>query len=95
MWHTGFAQVAEEELAVEDELLVAEPAAEADIRGAFGFLLADDVEPEGHIEGAQVFRPVLPLGRGGLSLHVGEVVGLIKHRVGGLQVFFQMVPGSA
>ena len=95
MRHAGFAQAAEEEFAVEDELLVAEAAAEADVGGAFGFLLADDVEAEGHIEGAEVFRPVLPLGGGGLPLYVGEVISLIKHRVGGLQVFFQMVPGSA
>ena len=84
----GFTESAEEEFAVEDELLVAEATAQADVGGTFGFLRADGVEAEGHVEATDVFRPVLPLGGGGLTVHFGEVVSLIKHRVSGLKVLF-------
>ena len=81
--HAGIAQTTQEELAVKDQLLIAQAVAEMDVSRAIRFLCADDAETEGIVEGGHVFRAVLPLFHLRSPIHIGDVVSVIEHRIGG------------
>ena len=84
MRHAGIAQATEEELAVEDEFLISQAVAEMNVGGTFRFLGTDDTQPEGIVEAAHYVRAIFPLLSLGFAVHVGEIVGVIQHRIGGL-----------
>ena len=65
------------------------------VGGTFRFLCTDDTQPEGIVEVAHFVRAILPLLGLGFALHVSEIVNVIQHRIGCLQILLQMMPRSA
>ena len=92
MWHG--AEAAEEELAIEDQLRVPLAVAEMDVGRAFRVLRTDDAEPVGGIEPRHLLGAVLPFFDRRFAIHLGEIVSVIEHRIGGLQILLQMMPRS-